>query len=166
MAETRFAYKPKTHVMLLAAVFFLVATAVLIYAGATNDRGLILNRIFEMDAQGATTFFYVLAGLSAAMTAGGVFGLVMSAREPKFVVLDDTGAEGLHEVMPMTAKSAARVTRRGRNFIGGETCHNPRVRRAGRGGFWRVKNGRIRGSTFGGGVARAWGCPACCFLWP
>ena len=77
--------------MLLAAVFFLVATIVLIYAGATNDRGLILNRIFEMDAQGATTFFYVLAGLSAAMTAGGVFGLVMSAREPKFVVLDDTG---------------------------------------------------------------------------
>ncbi|MEQ1780795.1 MAG: hypothetical protein ABMA14_05510 [Hyphomonadaceae bacterium] len=93
MAETRFAYKPKTHVMLLAAVFFLVASVVLIYAGATNDRGLILNHIIEMDEASATTFYYVLAGLSAAMTAGGVFGFVMSLRGAKFVVLDDASVE-------------------------------------------------------------------------
>ena len=94
MAAMRFAYKPKTLTMLLAAA---VLPALCDRPGstraATNDSGLILNGIIHMDEGSATIFYYVLTGLAAIMAAGGVFGFVMSARGPRFVVLDDTSVE-------------------------------------------------------------------------
>lgn len=93
MTATRFAYKPKTLTMILAGLFFLLCAGVLFYSAATNDAGLILNGIIEMDQGSATMFYYVLAGLSLLMAAGGVFGFVTSLSGPRFVVLDDTGVE-------------------------------------------------------------------------
>jgi len=93
MTTLRFAYKPKSLTMALAAGFFLVCAVVLFLRAADNDRGLILNHIIEMDQGSTTLFFYVLAGLSALMAAGGVFGFVTSLRGEKFVVLDEAGVE-------------------------------------------------------------------------
>jgi len=93
MVAMRFAYKPKTLTMILAGVFFLLCAVVLFYRAASNDSGLILNGIIEMDQGSATIFYYVLAGLALAMAAGGVFGFVTSLGGPRFVALDDTGVE-------------------------------------------------------------------------
>jgi hypothetical protein len=93
MAAMRFAYKQKTLTMALAAVFFVLCAVALFFRAASNDSGLILNGIIEMDQGSASIFYYVLAGLSAVMAAGGVFGFATSMGEPRFVVLDDTGVE-------------------------------------------------------------------------
>jgi hypothetical protein len=93
MTAMRFAYKPKTLTMLLAAAFFLLCAVVLFFRAASNDAGLILNGIIEMDQGGAGIFYYVLAGLSAAMAAGGAFVFATSLGEPRYVVLDDTSVE-------------------------------------------------------------------------
>lgn len=91
MTVMRFAYKPKTLTMILAGGFFLACAVVLVFRAASNDRGLILNGIIDMDQAGATTFYYVLAGLAAVMSAGGIIGFVQSLKGPGFVVLDETG---------------------------------------------------------------------------
>lgn len=93
MAAVRYAYKPKTHVMVLATLFFAACAAGLFYAGFSNDRGLILNGIFKMDEGDAQIFYYVLSGVSVLMVIGGLYGFVMSARAPRYVVLDETGIE-------------------------------------------------------------------------
>lgn len=91
MTVTRFAYKPKTLTMILAGGFFALGAVVLAFRAASNDRGLILNGIINMDQGGATTFYYMLAGLGALMSVGGFIGFVHSLRGPKFVELDETG---------------------------------------------------------------------------
>lgn len=91
MTVTRFAYKPKTLTMLLAGGFFALCAVVLVFRAASNDRGLILNGIINMDQGSATMFYYVLAGLGALMAAGGLVGFVQSLRGPGFVELDETG---------------------------------------------------------------------------
>lgn len=93
MTATRFAYKPKTLTMILAGVFFLLCAVALFFRAASNDSGLILNGIIEMDQGSATIFYYVLAVLALVMAAGGVFGFVTSLGGPRFLVLDDTGVE-------------------------------------------------------------------------
>lgn len=93
MAATRFAYKPKTLTMIMAGLFFLLCAVVLFFRAASNDAGLILNGIIEMDQGSATIFYYVLTVLAGLMAAGGVFGFVVSLGGPRFVVLDDTGVE-------------------------------------------------------------------------
>lgn len=93
MAVTRFAYKPKSLTMILAGLFFLLCAIVLFFRAASNERGLILNGIIQMDQGSATIFYYVLTGLAALMAAGGVFGFIVSLKGPRFLVLDDTGVE-------------------------------------------------------------------------
>ena len=91
MTIMRVAYKPKTLTMILAGGFFLLCAVVLVFRAASNDRGLILNGLINMDQGGATTFYYVLAGLGGVMSVGGFIGFVQSLRGPKFVELDETG---------------------------------------------------------------------------
>lgn len=91
MTVTRFAYKPKTLTMILAGGFFLLCAVALFYRAASNDRGLVLNGIITMDQAGATTFYFVLASLSAVMSVGGIVGFVQSLKGAGFVVLDDAG---------------------------------------------------------------------------
>ncbi len=91
MTDMRFAYKPKTLTMILAGGFFLLCAVALAFRAASNDRGLILNGIINLDQGGATTFYYVLAGLAALMSVGGFIGFVQSLKGPGFVVLDETG---------------------------------------------------------------------------
>lgn len=93
MADVRFAYKPKTITMLLAALFFVLCAGGLFYAGATNDAGLTINGFIKLDQDKATVFYYVLAGLGILMAAGGAFAFLASLSGPRFVVLDDAGVE-------------------------------------------------------------------------
>ena len=57
--------------MLMAGFFFAVCAAIFGYRAVTNDRGLILNGIFHFGLQGATTFYWCLAAVSAVFVAIG-----------------------------------------------------------------------------------------------
>ncbi len=74
--EVRYPYKPKLIVFILSIAFFVACAAVLGYVAATNDRGLILNGIIKFSENGATIFYWCLAGASVLLALFGVLGLV------------------------------------------------------------------------------------------
>jgi hypothetical protein len=59
----------------LASLFFAVAAIFMASRASTNDRGLIINGIIHLEADGADVFYGVLAALSAAFVIVGVLGM-------------------------------------------------------------------------------------------
>ena len=57
-------YRPKWTISVLGALFFGACALVLGATANGNDRGLIINGIIELSTDGATVFYWVLAGLS------------------------------------------------------------------------------------------------------
>jgi hypothetical protein len=72
-AEREYTYKPKWTGVVLYAAFFGVCAAVLGRKAALNDRALIINGRVELWADGASTFYWVLSTLSAAVAAASAF---------------------------------------------------------------------------------------------
>jgi hypothetical protein len=70
--EREYEYKPKWTLILFCALFFGLCAVVLGVKAARNDRGLIINGLFELGPGGATTFYWVLC-------AGGVGFVVLVA---------------------------------------------------------------------------------------
>lgn len=64
-------YRPRPGVMLIACLAFAACAVWLGWVAYTNDRGLILNGIFEFETGGATIFYWSIAGLSALMAILG-----------------------------------------------------------------------------------------------
>jgi len=77
MAIIEHPYKPRPWTMLLASAFFAGVAAVMAHAAMTNDRGLILNGIIRLSPQGATNFYWCIAGLGAAFVVVGLPLFVM-----------------------------------------------------------------------------------------
>ncbi|MBE7463852.1 MAG: hypothetical protein HS116_10135 [Planctomycetes bacterium] len=69
----KYEYRPKWALIILSGAFFGLGTAVLGYKAANNDRGVIINNIIELGPEGATTFYWVLAAISAGFVATTVF---------------------------------------------------------------------------------------------
>jgi hypothetical protein len=84
-----FPYKPKAHVMLLVAGFFALCGAVLAHVAQTNDRGLLLWHVIHFETEGATVFYWVLAGISGIFVLLGMLGFARSvfATEPQVLKL-------------------------------------------------------------------------------
>ena len=80
-------YRPNPKTMLLAILFFGACAAVMARTAITNDRGLILNSIITMSEQGATTFYWCVAGAAALFVAAGAWGLLAGRNAPRFVRL-------------------------------------------------------------------------------
>lgn len=91
MNEVRFPYKPNVIVFIFVAVFFGACAAMLGNVAITNDRGLILNRIFEFSTGGATIFYWVLAVCSAAFVVLAITALISGLSAKKEIVLTETG---------------------------------------------------------------------------
>jgi hypothetical protein len=76
--------------MLWAGGFFAACGAFYIHLVITNDRGLIINRIVELDAHGATVFYAVLGAVSLfiVMTAAAatIYGHL---KKPLLVLAED-----------------------------------------------------------------------------
>jgi hypothetical protein len=53
----------------------------------TNDRGLILNRIIEFSAQGATIFYWVVAIAALAFVLVGILALIKSMFSNREIVI-------------------------------------------------------------------------------
>jgi acyl-coenzyme A synthetase/AMP-(fatty) acid ligase len=71
--EREYEYRPKWTMIVLCGAFFGLCAAVLGAKAANNDRGVIINRIVELGPDGATTFYWVLAALSAGFVALAAF---------------------------------------------------------------------------------------------
>ncbi len=63
--ERHYEYRQKWSAIVLGVLFFGACAAVLAAKAQGNDRGLIINGIFEFSAGAATIFYWVLAALSA-----------------------------------------------------------------------------------------------------
>jgi hypothetical protein len=67
--EREYEYRPKWTMILICAMFSALCAAVFASKAVNNDRGLIINRIIELGPDNATTFYWVLASLSAGFVA-------------------------------------------------------------------------------------------------
>lgn len=88
METLRYDYKPKLWSSLLAGLFFAGCGVVLGNVALTNDRGLILNGIIELETGSATIFYWVLTALCAGFVFVGLVATVRSLGAPHEVVLD------------------------------------------------------------------------------
>lgn len=71
--EREYEYQPKWTAIVLGGGFFVLCAAVLGAKAANNDRGVIINRIIELEPGGATTFYWVLTALSGGFVALAAF---------------------------------------------------------------------------------------------
>lgn len=90
MNEIRIPYRPNKIIFILAIAFFGSCAGFMGNIAATNDRGLILNRIFEFSKQGATIFYWVIAGLSVAFVVLGFFALIKSYTSKREIIISDS----------------------------------------------------------------------------
>jgi hypothetical protein len=84
----RYPYKPKLWVMLLAGLFFAGCAVILGGVARSNDRGLIINGIISFEADGATTFYWILAGVSALFVVVAVFAASRALTSQQELVID------------------------------------------------------------------------------
>lgn len=89
MTTLSYDYKPKAWIMLLAVVFFGICTVVIGNMAINNDRGLILNRLFEFSQSGAAVFYWILTICCVGLTLAGIWGVLNSFGTPKQVVLSE-----------------------------------------------------------------------------
>lgn len=71
--EREYDYKPKWTLIVLCALFFGLAAVVLGVKAASNDRGVIINGIIELDPDGATIFYWVLCVCGVGFVAISAF---------------------------------------------------------------------------------------------
>jgi hypothetical protein len=76
--------------MLLAVVFFSGCLAFYVWRTATNDRGLIISGLIELETGGATTFFATFAVASGIFVLMGLWALAIRLRGPRYLVLDES----------------------------------------------------------------------------
>lgn len=91
METLRYPYRPKTWVMALAGLFFALCAVVLGYMARDNDRGVLINGLISLDTDQASIFYWVMCVLSIGFVVASLFGIVMSLREPREVMVDSTG---------------------------------------------------------------------------
>lgn len=89
MANVVFPYKPKTLIFVVSIVFFLICALFLGNIALSNDRGLVLNRIFEFSTQGATIFYWCLTAASGVFVVVGTIALYSGLKTRKEIVLTD-----------------------------------------------------------------------------
>jgi hypothetical protein len=67
--EREYEYKPKWTTALLSGGSFALCAAFFAIRASGNDRGLLINGLIALSPAGATSFYWVLFGLSAAFVA-------------------------------------------------------------------------------------------------
>ncbi len=85
----RYRYTPRALPMLLGISFFGACLAFFVYRGLDNQRGLVINRVIELDVDGATVFYWVFAALSACFVLAALGALASRALRETHLVLDE-----------------------------------------------------------------------------
>jgi hypothetical protein len=82
-----YSYRPKPLTMLWAGGFFAALGAFYIHLAITNDRGLIINRIVELDAHGATVLYALLGALFILLVIFAAVATIYGQRKKPLLVL-------------------------------------------------------------------------------
>ena len=88
-----YSYRPKVGVLLLAVVFFGAISCDMYQKALTNNRGLIIDYIFRLDAHEASVFYGVIAALTAGFVGLGILGLAGCAFTSGVLRLTDSAME-------------------------------------------------------------------------
>lgn len=89
MNDVKFPYRPKIFVLLLSSMFFIACALIAGYIALSNDRGLILNKIFEFSTEGATLFYWCLTAASGVFAVFGAIALYSGLTTKKEIVLTE-----------------------------------------------------------------------------
>lgn len=84
-------YKPKVWALLLSGLFFVGCAVVLGIMAAGNDRGMLINRIIELDTGGATALLWALTAASAAFVVFAGIGIATAFDDTRELVIDESG---------------------------------------------------------------------------
>lgn len=111
-----FPYKPKLWVMLCCVAFFGLCGVSMTYAAFTNDRGVIINRTIDLDTQGATVFYALIAAGGYVFVAAAILTIFLSLRYDRRVSFSGdsisvpkAGLSGSHVSIPYDQIRGLRV---------------------------------------------------------
>ncbi|EKE68103.1 hypothetical protein [Gallaecimonas xiamenensis] len=93
MDDIRLPYKTGNLKLIGAMGLFGACAALIGREAATNDRGLILNHLLEFSAQGATLFYWALAGAALLFVLLAALALVKNNLSKRELVLTGTYLE-------------------------------------------------------------------------
>ncbi|RST46318.1 hypothetical protein [Variovorax sp. DXTD-1] len=82
-------YRPKPLLMAFSALLFGLAAYGLWEAAQTNDRGLVINRVFRFSSGEATIIYWCLAALVAALAGSAIAALLRGQFFPQRVTLTE-----------------------------------------------------------------------------
>lgn len=85
----RYVLQHERALLVLAILLFGGAFAFFAHRAATNEVGLMINRAFHFDPEGASMFYGVLATFSAALVVGGVVGIINITRGVQMIVVTE-----------------------------------------------------------------------------
>ena len=77
-AEQVYPYRAKPTTMILGAVFFGAAGALMLHQAQTNTRALLINGLIRLDPSEATVFYYVFGVLGLLFVPLAIFSLYAS----------------------------------------------------------------------------------------
>lgn len=89
LSETKYLYKPRWKVILLGIIFFGACAAFMLYKAKTNDRGLIIDNLIELDTEQASVFFAVIGCLSAGFVLLAIGGIYMVLRDQHYLIVNE-----------------------------------------------------------------------------
>ncbi len=90
MTTLTFNYKPKLLMMIFFVVFSGVMAALIGDSALTNDRGLVINRIFRFSQLTTTIIAWAMCIMFIWLTLIGILGVIKSLRSPKKIILGST----------------------------------------------------------------------------
>ncbi len=90
MTEVRYPYRAKIWKMLLAVLFFSACALIIASKALSNDRGMIINHLIELETRDATIFLWILTALSAAFVLTGVMIIAKTIGSTAELVLAPT----------------------------------------------------------------------------
>lgn len=85
--EREYTYRARWATVSWTGLFFGFCTAFMGWKARTNSRGLVINGVIELAPTGATAFYWVIAGLSAAFVLAAILVAVLRVVWPRRLVL-------------------------------------------------------------------------------
>lgn len=84
----RFRYRPQPGRTLLVGAFFALCAIVLVHMARTNDRGMVINHIIELDPAWARGVLWALAACAVAFVLVALVSIASALGQERWIVLD------------------------------------------------------------------------------
>ena len=87
----KYRYRAKPLVMILCAVFFTACGYAVLNDAQTNDRGLIIDHLIELDMHQATIFYWALFACCVGFVGIALVALISALTQETYVEVTDKG---------------------------------------------------------------------------